>query len=311
MAAAEKFSSEDTTTPILKPSLPPILRYGIFPVYLFGGLALAVFGQSAGLSEIVLFLSIIGPLGLILMALEYTYPRQAEWKLTKIDFLQDIWFLVVGQIQGAVIMSLKVFIVTVGGAWLAAKFIPPSQLWPHHWPALAQAGLALVVFTFCRYWYHRAMHQPGKLWECHALHHSVEKFSWLKSVWGHPLDGIPMDLIGTLPLMLLGISPSVLVLMVIPVSIIGMLAHTTLDLRTGWFRYIFVTIEVHEVHHTDDIPGEGHNFCDAITLWDHVFGTYHVDVARIGTRKLGFYSWPKHLPKPARIWDLYKLPFHR
>ncbi len=154
------------------------------------------------------------------------------------------------------------------------------------------------------------MHQEGRLWEIHALHHSSTKFGFLKSIWGHPLDGLPMDLLGTLPLMCLGVNPQVLTLIAVTVALSGFLAHTSLDLRTGVLSYIFNTNEVHEVHHCNSIPGEGYNFSDITPLWDHVFGSFCLEKERIGIRSLGFVTWPKRLPKPARIRDLLLLPFH-
>ena len=64
------------------------------------------------------------------------------------------------------------------------------DIWPHHWPLLAQVFLLWVSSEFIWYWMHRAEHRWSIIWKVsgHGAHHSFKKLNALNFGLNHPLE---------------------------------------------------------------------------------------------------------------------------
>jgi len=149
-----------------------------------------------------------------------------------------------------------------------------GSLWPQAWPLPVQVALAMVVGELAFTSMHRLAHHLRVLWPIHAVHHSSTELYVLSAARTHPLNAALSYTVQLFPALLLGAPPEVLLYLGVLTSVLGLLQHTDLGLRTGWLSYVLATPEIHRIHHSAD-PVEGmRNFGSSLVIWDHVYGTW-------------------------------------
>lgn len=139
------------------------------------------------------------------------------------------------------------------------------------------ALLALQVFEFFYYWFHRLQHTSKFLWAFHAEHHSLEEMSAFNSyhhfteeVFRIPFIVIPMSLLVQFEQ---GYVPWIWAALFGWQSIYE---HSATKLHFGWFRYIIPDNRFHRIHHSRDPKHWNKNFGSGSAIWDLIFGTvYH------------------------------------
>ena len=109
-----------------------------------------------------------------------------------------------------------------------------------------------------------------------------------------------------IPLYLLGASADTIILANLVIGLQGVIAHTNVDLRSGWFNYLFVGAELHRMHHSAD-PREGRNYAVALSVLDLLFGTFVYrpgqSPARIGVED------PAAYPRSNELHKVLLIPF--
>ena len=124
---------------------------------------------------------------------------------------------------------------------------------------------------------------------------------------GHPINTfIVRGLVTILPLYLLGASAETVVLANLVIGIQGLFSHTNLDLRAGWFNYVFIGTELHRYHHSADMEESG-NYAVALSLIDILFGTFVYKPGQVPER-LGIYE-PSAYPRSGQVVRIMLLPF--
>ena len=88
------------------------------------------------------------------------------------------------------------------------------------------------------------------------------------------------------PLIFIGSTPEVTVLVLTFSSITGFLEHLNIDFKAGIFNYVFNTAQHHRWHHSKVIIESNKNFGKALIIWDILFGTFYLpkdrDVQEVG-----------------------------
>ena len=90
------------------------------------------------------------------------------------------------------------------------------------------------------------------------------------------------------------------------VTLQGLVSHCNLDLRAGWFNYLFVGTELHRYHHSANLA-ESKNYAATLSLLDLGFGTFYYRPGRVPER-LGVLD-PSAYPDSNELWKIMKLPF--
>jgi sterol desaturase/sphingolipid hydroxylase (fatty acid hydroxylase superfamily) len=109
-----------------------------------------------------------------------------------------------------------------------------------------------------------------------------------------------------LPLYFLGLPPEAVILVNLIVGVQGILSHSNLDLRAGWFNYIFVGPELHRYHHSADLKEAG-NYAVALSVIDLLFGTFIYKPGQLPDR-IGV-GTPSDYPRSVEVWKVLLLPF--
>jgi sterol desaturase/sphingolipid hydroxylase (fatty acid hydroxylase superfamily) len=249
--------------------------------------------------------ALIGVAIVVLVALEFAYPLDQRWRMTwRTFFGRDIKYFLAGGLTGAATN----YALGVIGLTLASGHRGPMTDWPL-WFAVP---VAIFAFDFVQYWQHRWSHEadtPLKqfLWKTHAPHHLPEQVYVLMHPAGHPLNFVLLQGLMRVPLFYaLGLSPETVFAVTAIIGLQGLVAHCNVDLRAGWFNYIFTGTELHRYHHSGEVA-EAQNYAIALSLIDVMFGTF---VYRPGENpaRLGI-SEPEKYPPSGAFWRAMMLPF--
>jgi len=299
--------SADTRRNVYKErSTPWIVTWLTWPA-LFAlnvGLALLAISERGNYSSVLTTLLITDVV--VLIALEFLFPIRREWKMTWPSFLRDLKYIAAGGATFAVVDGLLGF---------AAIRLNTGRVGPiTNWPLYLSVPVSLLVVEFLNYWQHRFSHElNGRLgsflWRSHAAHHLPEQVYVLMHPASHPINGfIVRGLVTLLPLYYLGASSETVLLFSTIITFQALISHCNVDIRAGWFNYLFVGTELHRFHHSANLS-ESKNYAVTLSFIDIIFGTFYY---RPGTlpERLGVVD-PGAYPLSNDFWKVMKLPFRR
>ncbi|MEO7394016.1 MAG: sterol desaturase family protein [Chitinophagaceae bacterium] len=176
-------------------------------------------------------------------------------------------------------------------------------------PVWLKMILAVALFDFVSYWFHRASHKVPLLWRLHRVHHSDTSMDSSTFFRGHPIESFLWFGVGNIVAAgIFGLDLLSLGLYFLVSLPFFFLEHANLKFPT-WidktFGLVFTTPNLHKVHHEQDQYYTDSNFSDIFILWDRIFGTYkHKPVEEI---KFGLKEFDE--PKKQSFWYLMKSPF--
>ncbi len=239
-----------------------------------------------------------------MVIIEALHPLRAQWRMTCTSFFKrDLPFLLIGA-------------TSLGAADYLAGYIAIHHSIAHpgtlaSLPLLPGFLLALLAKDLLWYVYHRMAHQLNgslglRLWRIHVAHHLPQQVYVLMHAIAHPIDALAARALSMLPLFILGFSPEAVFLVSLLVSFQGLVSHFNVDIRVGWLNYFLIGTELHRYHHSADRT-EVKNFGAVITLWDHLFGTFHYRPATV-PKHLGV-EQPEAYPSDRAILKILALPF--
>jgi sterol desaturase/sphingolipid hydroxylase (fatty acid hydroxylase superfamily) len=136
----------------------------------------------------------------------------------------------------------------------------------------ASTLIALLVFEFLIYAWHRTMHRTNWLWRSfHQMHHSVERVDTFGAFYFSPLDMVGFTLVGSLSLALfVGVSPQATTYFLFISMFLVIFQHTNIK-TPQWLGYFVQRPESHSVHHAKGI--HAYNYSD-LPIFDILFGTF-------------------------------------
>lgn len=172
---------------------------------------------------------------------------------------------------------------------LLISFIVIVSKWAnlHHWgllnlvnwhtKGLSYYVIAFVLLDFCEYIYHVIMHKVDTLWKFHLVHHSDLKVDVSTTIREHPGETFIRTCFLMLWVFILGPVVGVLILRQIFQSFSNIVAHTQFRLSNRANKvigFIFITPNLHHVHHHYRLPYTDCNYGDVLSIWDRLFGTF-------------------------------------
>ncbi len=274
-----------------------ILSYGLYPFVMFFSILLSSFLLESGYSII---LSTIIPVILgnsIVLISEYILPYEPSWnpplKTLMLDILYTgISFLVVSPIGKIIVEALK-------NKYPLYFF----KIWPTYWSWPLQLFLAIFLADFGLYFVHKWMHLSPIGWKIHKIHHSATYLHLWTASRSHFLNMMITYMCEIQVLLFLGIPQKILVLWTVFVSLNGLFEHCNTNIKLGILNHLFVTSDVHRVHHSLEFNHLNKNFGNAVVIWDKIFGTFLLSekpVIRVGIDGPSI---------PENYWEHFKIPF--
>jgi sterol desaturase/sphingolipid hydroxylase (fatty acid hydroxylase superfamily) len=136
---------------------------------------------------------------------------------------------------------------------------------------------ALLLLDFARYAVHWSYHAVPFLWRWHHVHHSDPDFDLSTGVRAHPIEVILTQGSNLAAVAILAAPPAAVLAAELFSCAQAFFQHANASLP-GWFekplRWMFVTPDMHCVHHSEEIQEQFRNLGDIFPWWDHLFGTY-------------------------------------
>ena len=168
---------------------------------------------------------------------------------------------------------------------------------------LSRTGLAYLI--------HRLSHTAPWLWRIHKVHHSDPHVDISLSLRHHPLELLPGLLVFAAGTLLLGLPLWSVAL--VEAALIAASYSDHLDIRlppraARLLRAVFVTPEVHHIHHSAERAQTDSNYGSLLILWDRLFGTYREPEAETVSR----YGLDEvDAGRANSLWVQLALPFAR
>ena len=137
--------------------------------------------------------------------------------------------------------------------------------------------IGVVVLDLAIYLQHAMFHGLPILWRLHMIHHSDLDFDVTTGVRFHPIEIILSMGIKVIVVLLLGISPTGVLIFEVLLNATSLFNHGNVRLPASSdrvLRLFLVTPEMHRVHHSVIIRETNSNFGFNLPWWDRLFGTY-------------------------------------
>lgn len=137
--------------------------------------------------------------------------------------------------------------------------------------------LSFIMLDFGEYIYHVIMHKVKRLWMVHAVHHSDEILDASTTLREHPFENFVRLSFTLLWVFCSGTMFWALMLRQIIQTFTTVVAHLNYRLPAkadriiGW---VFITPNLHQVHHHYQQPYTDSNYGDVFSIWDRLFGTF-------------------------------------
>ncbi len=226
-----------------------------------------LFMRHASTIQAVLFFSVIMACWLLEHA--FAGPHRArKRRRAGVNFLVGLLVLPV-QVGMATFLLLAVGVVTTYHWGLI-------YLLPAHENPWLRFGLMFVLLDFLDWIYHWAMHRVPLFWRFHLVHHTDQDMDSFTTGREHPGETLVRNGFLILWVFVCGASLEVLVLRQTVETVANILAHTSFRLGDRAARVlgaVFITPNLHHVHHHNRLPYTNSNYGDVFSVWDRLFGT--------------------------------------
>lgn len=218
--------------------------------------------------RLALFLALLALLGLA----EWRWPRHIRQPRRRQRWSVNLGL---GLINALCLRLLLPWLAVDAALWARAHDF--GLLHQSRMPAWSAAVLGFVALDLLIYTQHRLMHRVGWLWRLHRVHHTDLSLDVSSGVRFHPLEILLSMGIKIAAVLLLGVAPMVVAAFEIVLSSFALLTHANLDLPLRlerWLRWVFVTPDMHRIHHSVLREEHDSNFSFHVSWWDRLFGSY-------------------------------------
>jgi len=142
--------------------------------------------------------------------------------------------------------------------------------------ATVAAFLYLFVNDFFFYWWHRASHNIGWLWDLHVIHHSDENMNATTATRSHWTVFLLELFITILPTnLILGPIDAKIFAAAGVAATWNFLIHSNVKISFGGFAPVIMGPQAHRIHHSILPHHRDRNFSSLFPIWDILFGTYY------------------------------------
>lgn len=177
-------------------------------------------------------------------------------------------------------------------------------------PAWVAFVLSLVLLDLALYAQHVATHAVPILWRLHRVHHTDLDIDLTTGLRFHPAEILLSLLYKGAIVVALGAPPAAVLIFEVLLSSSSLFTHSNLRLPEGFdraIRRIWVTPDMHRVHHSVVRAETDSNYGTCLSLWDRLFRTYRAQPqAGHDAMTLGIASF--RAPADQRLWPLLTQP---
>jgi alkylglycerol monooxygenase len=141
------------------------------------------------------------------------------------------------------------------------------------WESVPGVLIALVMYDFFYYWYHRASHEVALFWGGHVVHHQSHHYN-LSTALRQTSSGVLLGWVFYLPMAVVGVTPLVFGVVALIDLLYQFWVHTEHVGKLGWFDRWFCSPSNHRVHHAVNDAYVDRNYGGILVVWDRLFGSF-------------------------------------
>jgi sterol desaturase/sphingolipid hydroxylase (fatty acid hydroxylase superfamily) len=223
---------------------------------------------NASLIQGLLFISTMTVLWLIEKYIS-AEPTQDKWRHTSINIFLMSFALPLQFIAGFILILIT--------TWVAAHHWGIIYLLPHPANPWVKYALMFIMLDFLDYVYHSVMHRVPLFWRFHLVHHTDNRIDVSTTLREHPGETILRNCFLMCWVMLCGASFGVLILRQTVQTLFNISSHSSFRLPALFARIlglVFITPNLHHVHHHRERPYTDSNYGDIFSVWDRLLGTF-------------------------------------
>jgi sterol desaturase/sphingolipid hydroxylase (fatty acid hydroxylase superfamily) len=259
--------------------------------------------HQPGLQSGVL-LAIIG----CILAWETWLPRRAFAVPLGRRWFNQLALWMVGSLAVRLIIPLAAFSLAVwaqreGWGLLNVIALPP-------WLALLLGVLAIDLGI---YGLHRLLHAVPFLWRFHQIHHGDLDVDCGTALRHHPVETLITQAFDLAVIAAIGVPPLAVLVGITLTGVASLFNHGNIAVPHAAervLRWLFVTPDMHRIHHSIDIGESNRNFANILPCWDHLFSTYRRE-PMLGQTQMALGLAEARSERDFSLWKLLALPFRR
>jgi len=179
-------------------------------------------------------------------------------------------------IVNGLVLRVLVPVLAVGAAtWAESQSVGLLNL--IELPFVVACVLAFLALDLLIYTQHVIFHHVPLFWRLHQVHHADPNIDTSTGIRFHPLEILLSMGIKIAAVLALGAPAVAVIIFEIVLNATSLFNHGNVriaGLVDRWVRQVFVTPDMHRVHHSVIRSETDSNFGFNFSLWDRVFGTY-------------------------------------
>lgn len=234
---------------------------------------MSLFGFSEPVARLTVFITVLVAMAL----LELFHPRLEREEMHG-ALKSKRWFT---NLSMVVISSLCLRIIFPAAAVGAALWLETRNIGIFNFfdiPFWIAGILSFIILDFIVWLEHLVSHKWPILWRIHRMHHADNGFDVTTALRFHPLEIVLSMIWKILVIAILGAPAIAVLIFEIVLNGMAMFNHSNYKLPT-WLdkiiRPVFVTPDMHRVHHSSDHKETDSNYGFNFSFWDRIFATYN------------------------------------
>lgn len=225
------------------------------------------------MDEATLRLTVFLGLILVLGIAQWLFPRRKPKTSTLKRWLTNFGLVMIDSLMVRVFLG-TILPVTVAN-WAAENNIGLFNQF--FLPLIWAIVCSVIILDGLIYWQHRLFHRIPMLWRLHRVHHFDADYDLSTALRFHPIEIFLSILIKNTAILILGAPAVAVIAFEILLNGMALFNHSNLALPTkadGLIRRLFVTPDMHRVHHSTYTREMHSNFGFNLSIWDRIFSSY-------------------------------------
>jgi len=257
-------------------------------------------------SDTILRLGFFAVALIILATIEHIFPRQKLTISKKFRWSRNLSLIIINSIAVKILLPFTLATVAI--------YAQNNDMGLFNYfsaPPLVTIILSFIVLDLLIYAQHVAFHHIPIFWRFHKIHHIDQEIDVTTGLRFHPIEILLSHLIKCYGVLVLGAPVLAVIIFEITLNVMAMFTHSNLKLPNKldkYIRLVFVTPDMHRVHHSTVVTETNSNFGFNFSFWDKFFTTYK-DQPQSGHKKMkiGLKEYPNY--KENSLKQIITLPF--
>ena len=173
--------------------------------------------------------------------------------------------------------------------------------------------LAIILLDFSIYIQHVVVHIIPFFWKFHKVHHTDLDLDVSSGLRFHPIEILGSMLFKISIIFALGPTPLTVIVFEAILNGMAQFTHSNIKLpkkMDSLIRWLFVTPDMHRIHHSDEIDETNSNYGFNFSIWDRSLGTF-IEEARKPQSKIVLGIKEFKDPRELSLLNLLIMPFKK